>query len=113
MSSKLFKHKQTGKLYSLIQKNIKVKCKTIALEGNESLSCWEDGFVLFKAEYDNHSGPYFVCYAKDFYENFEEAKSASTVVILDSEGEELGRFGNFRTKEQLLEEFKKYNVYKR
>ena len=112
MSSKLFKHKQTGKLYSLIQENIKVKCKTIALEDNESLSCWEDGFVLFKAEYGNPSGPYFVCYTKDFYENFEEVKSASTVVILDSEGEELGRFGNFRTKEQLLEEFKKYNTYK-
>ena len=74
MSSKLFKHKQTGKLYSLIQENIKVKCKTIALEGNESLSCWEDGFVLYKAEYNNPEGSYFVRYAEDFYEHFEEVK---------------------------------------
>lgn len=74
MSSKLFKHKQTGKICSLVQENIKVKCKIIALEDNESVPCWEDGFVLFKTEYDNPIGPYFVCYAKYFYENFEEIK---------------------------------------
>lgn len=74
MSSKLFKHKQTGKLYSLIQENIKVKSKIVALENNESVLCWEDGFVLFKAKYDNPSGPYFVCYSNDFYENFEVIK---------------------------------------
>lgn len=74
MSSKLFKYKKTGELYSLIQENIEVKHKIITLKGNELVPCWEDGFVLFKAEYDNPSGPYFVCYADDFYENFEEVK---------------------------------------
>lgn len=73
MSSKLYKHKQTGKLYSLVQENVKVKCSVIFLEDtNETVLDWEDGFVLYKAEYDNSNGPYFVRYAKDFYENFEE-----------------------------------------
>ena len=74
MSSKLYKHKKTGKLYSLVQENVKVKCKQIALSEDEVVLCWEDGFVLYKAEYDNPEGPYFVRYAKDFYENFEEVK---------------------------------------
>lgn len=74
MSSKLFKHKKTEKLYSVVQENIKVKCKIVALQDKEWTSCWEDGFILFKAEYDNPSGPYFVCYADDFYKNFEEVK---------------------------------------
>ena len=73
MNSKLYKHKKTGKLYSLVQKNIKVKCDTVFLEDtNETVLDWEEGFVLYKAEYDNPDGPYFVRYAKDFYENFEE-----------------------------------------
>ena len=73
MNSKLYKHKKTGKLYSLVQKNIKVKCDTVFLEDtNETVLDWEEGFVLYKAEYDNPNGPYFVRYAKDFYENFEE-----------------------------------------
>lgn len=37
-------------------------------------------------------------------------KSVPTVVILDSEGEELGRFAGFKTKEQLLEELDKYKI---
>lgn len=37
-------------------------------------------------------------------------KSAPTVTVLNSEGEELGRFVGPRTKEQLLEEFKKYET---
>ena len=73
MSSKLYKHKQTGKLYSLVQENVKVKCGVIFLKDtNETVLDWEDGFVLYKAEYDNPEGPYFVRYAKDFYKNFEE-----------------------------------------
>ena len=36
--------------------------------------------------------------------------SVPTVVILNNEGEELGRFVGPRTKEQLLEEIKKYRV---
>ena len=36
-------------------------------------------------------------------------KSVPTVVILNNEGEELGRFVGSRTKEQLLEELSKYN----
>lgn len=73
MNSKLYKHKKTGKLYSLVQKNVKVKCDTVFLEDtNETVLDWEEGFVLYKAEYDNPDGPYFVRYAKDFYENFEE-----------------------------------------
>ena len=73
MNSKLYKHKKTGKLYSLVQKNVKVKCDVVFLEDtNETLLDWEEGFVLYKAEYDNPNGPYFVRYAKDFYENFEE-----------------------------------------
>ena len=75
MSSKLYKHKQTGKLYSLVQENVKVKCGVIFLEDtNETVLDWEEGFVLYKAEYDNPDGPYFVRYAKDFYESFEEVK---------------------------------------
>lgn len=73
MNSKLYKHKKTGKLYSLVQKNVKVKCDTVFLEDTkETVLDWEEGFVLYKAEYDNPDGPYFVRYAKDFYENFEE-----------------------------------------
>ena len=73
MNSKLYKHKKTGKLYSLVQENVKVKCDVVFLEDtNETLLDWEEGFVLYKAEYDNPDGPYFVRYAKDFYENFEE-----------------------------------------
>lgn len=73
MNSKLYKHKKTGKLYSLVQENVKVKRDTVFLEDtNETVLDWEEGFVLYKAEYDNPDGPYFVRYAKDFYENFEE-----------------------------------------
>ena len=73
MNSKLFKHKKTGKLYSLVQENVKVKCDVIFLKDtNETVLDWEEGFVLYKAEYDNPDGPYFVRCAKDFYENFEE-----------------------------------------
>ena len=73
MNSKLYKHKKTGKLYSLLQKNVKVKCGVIFLKDtNETVLDWEEGFVLYKAEYDSPDGPYFVRYAKDFYENFEE-----------------------------------------
>ena len=73
MNSKLYKHKKTGKLYSLVQENVKVKRDVVFLEDiNETILDWEEGFVLYKAEYDNPDGPYFVRYAKDFYENFEE-----------------------------------------
>ena len=73
MNSKLYKHKKTGKLYSLVQENVKVKRDVVFLEDtNETVLDWEEGFVLYKAEYDNSDGPYFVRYAKDFYENFEE-----------------------------------------
>ena len=73
MNSKLYKHKKTGKLYSLVQENVKVKRDVVFLEDtNETVLDWEEGFVLYKAEYDNPDGPYFVRYAKDFYENFEE-----------------------------------------
>ena len=74
MSSKLYKHKQTGKLYSLVQDNIEVKYKSIEITEDELVLYWEDGFVLYKAEYENPEGPYFVRYAKDFYDNFEEVK---------------------------------------
>ena len=73
MNSKLYKHKKIGKLYSLVQENVKVKRDVVFLEDtNETVLDWEEGFVLYKAEYDNPDGPYFVRYAKDFYENFEE-----------------------------------------
>ena len=75
MSSKLYKHKQTGKLYSLVQDNIEVKYKSIEITKDELVLYWEDGFVLYKAEYENPEGPYFVRYAKDFYDNFEEVKN--------------------------------------
>ena len=39
-----------------------------------------------------------------------DIKSVPTVVILDSEGEELGRFVGFKTKEQILEELNKYKI---
>ena len=75
MSSKSYKHKKTGKLYSLVQENIKVKCDIIYLEDStESVLDWKDDFILYKAEYDNTEDPYFVRYSKDFYENFEEVK---------------------------------------
>ena len=73
MNSKLYKHKKTGKLYVLVQKNVKVKCDAVFLEDtNETVLDWEEGFVLYKDEYDNPDGSYFVRYAKDFYKNFEE-----------------------------------------
>ena len=75
MNSKLYKHKQTGKLYSLVQDNIEVKYKSIEITKDELVLYWEDGFVLYKAEYKNPEGPYFVRYAKVFYDNFEEVKS--------------------------------------
>ena len=37
-------------------------------------------------------------------------KSVPTVIVLDNEGEELGRFVGLRTKEQLLEELKNYEI---
>ena len=74
MSSKLYRHKETGKLYFIVHVNVKVKYKQISLSEDEVVLCWEDSFVLYKAEYDNPEGPYFVRYAKDFYENFEEVK---------------------------------------
>ena len=75
MSSKLYKHKKTGKLYSLVQENIKVKCDIIYLEdSNESVLDWNDNFILYKSKYNNTEGPYFVRYSKDFYDNFEEVK---------------------------------------
>lgn len=37
-------------------------------------------------------------------------KSVPTVIVLNSEGEELGRFVGSRTKEQLLEELDKYKI---
>ena len=75
MSSKLYKHKKTEKLYSLVQENIKVKCDIVYLEDStESVLDWKDDFILYKAEYDNAEGPYFVRYSKDFYENFEKVK---------------------------------------
>lgn len=37
-------------------------------------------------------------------------KSVPTVIVLDNEGEELGRFVGPRTKEQLLEELKNYEI---
>ena len=75
MNSKLYKHKKTEKLYSLVQKNINVKGAVIFLANNEVVLDWEDKFVLYKAEYDNPEGPYFVRYSKDFYENFEEVEN--------------------------------------
>ena len=39
-----------------------------------------------------------------------DIKSVPTVVILNSEGEELGRFVGFKTKEQILEELNKYKI---
>ena len=39
-----------------------------------------------------------------------DIKSVPTVVVLNSEGEELGRFAGFKTKEQLLEELDKYKI---
>ena len=37
-------------------------------------------------------------------------KSTPTVIVLNNEGEELGRFVGFKTKEQLLEELNKYKI---
>ena len=39
-----------------------------------------------------------------------DIKSVPTVVVLNSEGEELGRFAGFKTKEQLLKELDKYKI---
>ena len=76
MSFKLFKHKGTGNLYYLIQGSIDVKCHFIVLKDDRILPWWESGFVLYKSKHKDKddNGPYFVRYAKDFYENFEEVK---------------------------------------
>lgn len=65
---KKYKHKKTGKLYSLIQDPLKIKMRYLI--GDK----WEDYFVLYKAEYDNPDGPYFVRDKEDFYNNFEEVQ---------------------------------------
>ena len=38
-------------------------------------------------------------------------KSVPTVVVLNNEGEELGRFVGYKSKEQLLEELDKYKIF--
>ena len=38
-------------------------------------------------------------------------KSVPTVIVLNNEGEELGRFVGSRNKEQLLEELNKYKTF--
>ena len=45
----------------------------------------------------------------DKNEELADVKSVHTVIVLDNEGEELGRFVGPRTKEQLLEELNKYD----
>lgn len=72
MSSKLFKHKKTGKLYSIVQKDIKIKEVNYFDDTNTPTLTWINGYVLYKAEWDCPNGPYFVRHKKDFYDNFEE-----------------------------------------
>lgn len=61
---KKYRHKKTGKLYSLVQEKFLIK------ENGE----WRNTFVLYKAEYDNPDGPYFSRTIEDFQNNFEEVK---------------------------------------
>ena len=53
MNSKLYKHKKTGKLYSLVQKNIKVKCDAVFLENtNETVFDWEHNYTKGRVRAD-------------------------------------------------------------
>lgn len=61
---KKYRHKKTGKLYSLVQERFLIK------ENGQ----WRDNFVLYKAEYENPDGPYFSRTKEDFFENFEEVE---------------------------------------
>lgn len=57
---KRYFHKKTGKPYTLITDKLPVK------ENRQ----WRYDFCLYKAEYENPDGPYFVRTKEDFFENF-------------------------------------------
>lgn len=69
---KKYIHKKTGKPYSLVG-NTMVKENGV----------WRKGFVLYKTEYDNPDGEYFVRTEEDFKANFEELPDGDVVNDLD------------------------------
>ena len=60
---KKYIHKKTGNPYSLVDKTM------FKLNGE-----WIKELVLYKTEYYNPDGEYFVRTKEDFYNNFEEKK---------------------------------------
>lgn len=64
---KLYRHKKTGKLYSLVSSDFLFKDFEESIDGYE----WRRGLILYKAEYNNPDGPFFARCPKDFYEQFE------------------------------------------
>lgn len=60
---KKYIHKKSGKLYSLVDKTM------FKLNGE-----WIKDLILYKTEYNNPDGEYFVRTKEDFYNNFEEIK---------------------------------------
>lgn len=63
---KLYKHKKTGKLYSIIADNFMFKENGV----------WKDNLILYYALYDS-SIKYFSRTKEDFYNKFEEVKENS------------------------------------
>lgn len=57
-------HSRTGKPYSLISEKLLVKQDGV----------WSNEFVLYKAEYPNEDGPFFVRTKDDFFNHFEKVK---------------------------------------
>ena len=64
---KLYRHKKTGKLYSLVSSNFLFKDFDESMDGYE----WRRGLILYKAEYNNTDGPFFARCPNDFYAQFE------------------------------------------
>lgn len=59
-----YRHNKTGKPYSLAQATL--LCKKDGV--------WENDYVLYKAEYPNPDGPYFVRTKEDFETNFTKVE---------------------------------------
>lgn len=59
-----YRHNKTGKPYSLVQATL--LCKEYGV--------WENHYVLYKAEYPNPDGPYFVRTKEDFEANFTKVE---------------------------------------
>lgn len=100
----IYKHKKTGKLYSIVSDDFKVKefKETVRLTMPDSFDDewinkyeWKEGLILYKAEYDCPGCPFFARYPEDFYKEFELANPES-----DDKKAESQLYKKFFTPEQ-------------